>query len=54
MTLALRPDKATCAEISQLTGGPWIVQVIEFDQGHTGAAVIATDNGRIKSGIQMS
>ena len=50
--IRLRPDKATCAEISQLAGGPWIVQVIEFDQRHTGAAVIATDNGRIKSGFQ--
>src|SRR4029453_14193053 len=42
----------TRADVSQLTGGPRIVQVIELDQGHTGSAVTATDNGGIESGIQ--
>ena len=50
--IRLRPDKATRADVTQLTGNPRIVQVIEFDQGHTGSAVIATGNGGIEPGIQ--
>ncbi len=52
--IRIRPDKATRAQVTQLTFGDVrrIVQVIDFDQSHTGSTVIATDDGRIETGIQ--
>ena len=51
--IRLRPNKATRADVAQLTGNPRIVQVIELDQGHTGSAAIATDNRGIESGSRV-
>ena len=48
----IRPDEATCAQVTQLTGDRRIVQVINLDQSHTGSTVLATDNGCVETGIQ--
>ena len=51
--IRIRPDEPTRAQVTQLTRDRRIVQVIDFDQSHTGSTVLATDNGRVEAGSRV-